>query len=121
MTTNIKLPNNILHIERTQSQKELAEIYSAADVFLNLSLEDNFPSVNIEALACGTPVITYNTGGSGEAIDEYSGISVPKGNTGAVIKNIGKTFDSGKCLNRGREFDKDERFKEYLGVYGEYA
>ena len=54
-----KLPNNILSITRTNNVKELVEIYSSADVFLNPTLEDNFPTTNLEALACGTPIITF--------------------------------------------------------------
>ena len=55
-------------ISRTNSAVELAEIYTAADVFLNLTYEDNYPTVNLEAQACGTPVITYDTGGSVESV-----------------------------------------------------
>ena len=63
------LPNNIIGIRRTSNQKELAEIYSAADVFLNTTYEDNYPTVNLEAIACGTPVLSYDTGGSVEFIN----------------------------------------------------
>ena len=70
------LPKNIIGIERTSSQAELAKIYSAADVFINPTREDNFPTVNMEALACGTPVITFNTGGSPESLDETCGVVV---------------------------------------------
>ena len=62
------IPQNILGITRTNSTKELAQIYTAADVFLNLTYEDNYPTVNLEAQACGTPVITYDTGGSVESV-----------------------------------------------------
>lgn len=62
------LPGGIIGITRTNSVEELAEIYTAADVFVNLTLEDTFPTTNLEALACGTPVITFNTGGSPECI-----------------------------------------------------
>ena len=48
--------------------QELAEIYTAADVFLNLTYEDNYPTVNLESQACGTPCITYRTGGSVESV-----------------------------------------------------
>ena len=57
------LPHNIIGITRTNNIKELAEIYSVADIYVNLTLEDNFPTTNLEALACGTPVITFDTGG----------------------------------------------------------
>ena len=63
------LPKNIIGISSTESASELAEIYTAADVFVNPTLEDNYPTVNLEAQACGTPVITYNTGGSPESVD----------------------------------------------------
>ncbi len=62
------LPPKIIGIRRTNSTKELAEIYTAADVFFNPTYEDNYPTVNLEAQACGTPVITYNTGGSIESV-----------------------------------------------------
>lgn len=62
------LPDNILVIDRTESAEELAKIYSAANVFFNPSTEDNYPTVNLEAEACGAPVITYDAGGCGETI-----------------------------------------------------
>lgn len=62
------LPENIIGITRTNNVKELAEIYTAADVFFNPTYEDNYPTVNLEAQACGTPVVTYNTGGSVESV-----------------------------------------------------
>jgi glycosyltransferase involved in cell wall biosynthesis len=64
------IPKDILCIKRTSSALELAEIYTAADVFLNLTYEDNYPTVNLEAQACGTPCITYNTGGSIESVPQ---------------------------------------------------
>lgn len=72
------LPPRILGIERTNNPQGLAEIYTAADIFFNPTHEDNYPTVNLEAEACGTNIITYNVGGcvetieagKGEAIDE---------------------------------------------------
>lgn len=64
------LPKNIIGISRTNSTKELAEIYTAADAFVNPTYEDNYPTVNLESQACGTPCITYRTGGSIESVDE---------------------------------------------------
>ena len=63
-----ELPSKILGIKKTNSKQELAEIYTAADVFLNLTYQDTYPTVNLEAQSCGTPVITYNTGGSPESV-----------------------------------------------------
>jgi len=54
-----QLPKNVIGITRTNNVQELAEIYTTADFFFNPTLEDNFPTANLEALACGTPVITF--------------------------------------------------------------
>ena len=72
------LPKNIVAIEKTNNAKELAEIYTAADVFFNPTYEDNYPTVNLEAQACGTPVVTYDTGGSGESVAGSNIIEVGK-------------------------------------------
>ena len=71
-----RLPENIIGIMRTNSPVELAEIYTAADVFMNPTYEDNYPTVNLEAQACGTPVITYRTGGSPESVPEENVVEV---------------------------------------------
>ena len=71
-----KLPDNIISIHRTDNQRQLAEIYTAADVFANPTREEVFGLVNLEANACGTPVVTFKTGGSPECINEKSGIVV---------------------------------------------
>ena len=70
------LPDNIIGIKRTNGQKELAEIYTAADVLVNPTYEDNYPTVNLEAQACGTPVITYRTGGSPESVPDENVVDV---------------------------------------------
>ena len=120
------LPNNIIGITRTESVNELAELYAAADVFVNPTYEDNFPTTNLEALACGTLVITYNTGGSPEAVDSDTGIIVEKGNLDALIgaisevKQKGKSYYTNACRNRALQlYRKEERYKDYLELYGE--
>ena len=70
------LPNNIVGFERTESKEQLVEFYSMADCFLNPTHEDNYPTVNIEAIACGTPVVAYNVGGASEVINTSTGLSV---------------------------------------------
>lgn len=60
----------MLLLSRTNSVKELAEIYTAADVFCNPTYEDNYPTTNLEAQACGTWVITYDVGGSKETLHD---------------------------------------------------
>ncbi|MBS4058272.1 MAG: glycosyltransferase [Bacteroidales bacterium] len=118
------LPDNIRGIERTENVEELAALYSAAAVFVNPTYVDNFPTTNIEALACGTPVITYNTGGSPEAIDENTGKVVEKGNVESLAKEIEKIIEKGKehyrplCRARAEQFfNKDDRYQDYLKIY----
>lgn len=116
------LPKNIIAINKTESQKELAQIYTAADVFVNATREDTFPTVNIEALACGTPVITFDTGGSGEIIDESCGIKVNKNDTQALLDAIISFKSSGlfseeNCIKRAKKYDMNDKFKEYVENY----
>ena len=85
------LPKNVIGVERTNSKEELADIYSSADLFVNLTYSDNFPTVNLEARACGTPIVTYNTGGSPESAGEEAEV-VPTGDLDAVFELIQKRF-----------------------------
>ena len=110
--------SRIITIERTYDQIELAEIYSAADIFLNTTREDNYPTVNLEALACGTPVLSYGAGGSAEAFDCKCGRIVNDNNVVEVIKELYiNNYKSNDCANKGRQFDENEKFKEYLKLY----
>lgn len=119
-----QLPKNIIAVSHTNSQKELAEYYSMADVFVNPTYKDTFPTVNLEALACGTPVITYKTGGSPESVTPETGIVVEKGNFEQLceavetIRKNGKHCYSTNCRERAVKFyNKDERFKDYIDLY----
>ncbi|KAB7664454.1 glycosyltransferase [Plesiomonas shigelloides] len=112
------LPGNIIGIHRTDNPTELAEIYSAADVFFNPTYEDNYPTVNLEAIACGTPVITYNTGGSPESVSPEHGFVVAKGDVGAVVAVVKKLpllpFTMGTLPI---DFDKNNFVDEMLALY----
>lgn len=115
------LPDNVIGLGY-QPHSELAKIFTASDVYVNTTLEDTFPTVNLEALACGTPVVTFNTGGSPEAIDENTGIAVKKGDINAVyeaVKEICNGPDrSEACIERAnRLYNKHDRFKEYIDLY----
>ena len=119
-----ELPENIIGIERTESIFELAQLYSISDVYVNPTYEDNFPTTNLESIACGTPVITYETGGSSEAIDENTGIVVKKGDINDLviainqIKEKGKAFYTNACIKRANQFyKKEERYHEYIDLY----
>lgn len=114
------LPDNIIKIQRTNSTKELAEIYTAANVFVNPTLEDNFPTTNLESLACGTPVITYNTGGSPECVINLNGLIIEQNNTDELINKI-KTNknikNKEKLFEKVKNFEKNIKFRDYLTIY----
>ena len=117
-----QIPDNILSIHRTHDQKELAQIYSAADVFVNATREENFPTVNLEALACGTPVVTFKTGGSPESLDDTCAIVVDCDDVDAMEEAVRKVcsthcFTKEACVKRSRAFDAKDRFEEYLRLY----
>lgn len=121
-----ELPPDIITIEHTESVEQLAELYSLADVFINPTYQDTLPTVNIESIACGTPVITYHTGGSADIINDQTGIVVPVGDKRAMINAIIEIKEKGKnnysqhCRNRALQmFRKEERFVEYLSLYGD--
>lgn len=115
-----QLPNDIIGISRTNNVKELAEIYSTADVFFNPTYEDNYPTTNLEALACGTPVITYNTGGSPESVDSFSGFVIDKGNFNFAYEIIKKIKENPPQITHLKDtFDKTNKIQEYIKIYEE--
>lgn len=118
-----QLPDNILSIHRTANQKELAQIYTAADLFVNPTREDTYPTVNMEALACGTPVITFRTGGSPEILDESCGVVVNRNEIISLKEEILRIcnrspFSKDACRIKALSFDQNSRFKEYVNLYG---
>lgn len=118
------LPSNIISIRRTNSQKELAAIYTASDVFVNPTREEMFGLVNVEALACGTPGITFNTGGSPECYDNTCGSVVDCDDIDAMEKEIiriceTKPYKTEDCIKRAENFDMNKKFKEYIDLYHE--
>lgn len=118
------LPGNIVALPRTESISDLAALYSAALALVNPTYADNFPTTNLEALACGTPVITYDTGGSPEAVDESTGAVVPQGNVESLAVSArrvmarGKVAYAGACRERAvKSFDSRACYRDYLGLY----
>lgn len=119
-----KLPEGILAVPRTENIDELAILYSSAAVFVNPTYIDNFPTTNIEALACGTPIVTYFTGGSAEILDETTGIAVTKGDLAALKAAIQEVLKNGKekyriyCRKRAEEkYNKEDRFRDYINLF----
>lgn len=108
-----KVPKNIITISRTNNVQELVDLYSAADVFINPTYEDNYPTVNLEAQACGIPVITYNTGGSIESVPAKNIIDV--GDVEALAEKI---YNSDNLEIKNRDlFDKNIAYTKYLELY----
>ena len=117
------LPPQIISIHRTHNQQELAEIYTAADLFVNPTREDNYPTVNMESIACGTPVLTFDTGGSPEIIDEKSGSVVRYNDIEALGREIIRIcekncYEKEHLLFKAQEFNRNKRLSEYCHVYG---
>lgn len=83
-----ELPEKIVRLPRTNGAAELASAYTAADVFFNPTQEDNYPTVNLEAEACGTPVITYDTGGCRETVGAVTGSTVVEGYSDGLARLI---------------------------------
>lgn len=117
-----KLTPNIISVHRTQNQFELAEIYTAADLFVNPTREDNYPTVNMESLACGTPVITFRTGGSPEIVSERTGAVVDCDDVMSLEREIKRIrseqpYSRQSCLEYAQNFNMYLRFREYLDLY----
>lgn len=111
-------------IEKTYNQDDLAKIYSIANVFFNPTLQEVLGMVNIEALACGTPVVAFNTGGVPEIVDRYCGRIIESKDMEEVRKNIeyfcnygDSAFLANACVNRAKTFNEKDKYKEYLELY----
>jgi putative colanic acid biosynthesis glycosyltransferase len=116
----IKCPSNIIAFPKTKDVYELAKLYSMASVFFNPTLDDNFPTTNLESLACGTPVITFDTGGSVESISNETGLVHKKSsfeNIKASIDYIIDKIHRDNCIKAAKAFSNDFRLNEYFDLY----
>jgi glycosyltransferase involved in cell wall biosynthesis len=113
------LPAGIIGIKRTNSVEELAEIYTAADVFFNPTYEDNYPTTNLEAISCGTPVVTYRTGGSPESVVEGNGFAEEQGDLEVALAAFDRV--NGCAVDMDDAFDAAQRYKEYTALYNELS
>jgi len=114
------LPDNIISIHRTHDRQEMAGIYTAADLLVNPTREDTFPTVNMEALACGTPVLTFSTGGSPEIPDNSCGCVVKKDDYQALMKAVirifEKPFSAEDCRKRALQFSINQMLECYQSL-----
>jgi len=123
-----KLPSGIIGIERTENIHTLANLYSAADLYINPTWEETFSLTNLESMACGTPIITYRTGGSVELVSENTGFIVNKGDINElykyvnIVKQAGKAFYSEYCRKHAiSQFNKQTKFLEYINLYNQIS
>lgn len=117
-----ELPAGIEGIKRTTGQNNLAKLYSCAMAFVNPTYEDNYPTVNLEAIACGTPVITYNTGGCPELMSESTGLVLEQGDIQGIVEGIYKAetgaFPVEACRRHAeKSFDQRHCFQSYFDLY----
>lgn len=119
-----QLPKNIIALSRTDNVQELASLYSAADVVLNLSYEETFGLTTVEGMACGTPTIVYNATASPELVTDEVGFIVETGDIEGVKKSMeiiatkDKTEYSLACRNRAvTMYDKNRKYQEYIDLY----
>ena len=117
------LPRSVICLPRVTNPKELAALYTAADVFVNPTREETLGLTNLEALACGTPVITFDRGGSPECADETCGAVVPCDDMPALADTIrrvtrGGGVSSEACRAYASRFNAEDAFGEYVKLYG---
>lgn len=113
------IPANVLGFLRTANQAELAQWYSAADVFVNPTYEETFGLTTVEAQACGTPAVVYRTDGCPETVAPGNGRLVPQGDMQALEDAV-RDITNGSCRadsQKAAQFDKDAVYQDYLGLY----
>lgn len=120
--TESYLPSNVVAVRKTANASELAKIYSSADVFVNPTREDTYPTVNMESISCGTPAITFATGGSPESISALSGVVVPKNDTEKLTEEILKfsseEYKNGfSCAKQSKNFCNVAFVDSYMELY----
>lgn len=114
------LPSSILGLPKTDSAKELAEIYTAADYFINPSMEETMGLVTVEALACGTPVIVSNSTAVPEVINKKCGKIVSDYSAEGfceAVKYIENEFLTEDCIRQAHNYDMNEKYQEYINLY----
>lgn len=119
------LPHNVLGVEHLSSAHDLCAWYTAADCFVNPTLEDTMPLVNLEALACGTPIAVFRTGGCPEVVTDACGMVVPKNDANALAEAVQlicakpKTSYHKACIEQAARFSMDKTIQSYYQLYQE--
>ena len=123
-----RMPDGVELIERTENVGKLAALYATATAFVNPTWQDNYPTVNLEAIACGTPVVTYRTGGSVESVTEGTGFVVEQGDVAGMLARVRELAaeDRAALAARCREyalahFRKEDCYQNYIRLYENLA
>lgn len=123
MPGNVRLPENVIHVSKTDSITQLCSYYSMADVFINPTLQETQGLTTVEALACGTPAVLYRSGGAAECVDHTCGIVVPRGDVAGMraavedIKEGTQKFTKENCKAAAQKYSKDELYKPFIELY----
>lgn len=119
-----QLPPNVRWIARTDNVRQLAALYARSTVFVNPTWQDNYPTVNLEAIACGTPVVTYRTGGSIESVTEGTGAVVEQGDVAAMLEKVRELAAADHAATAARcrawalaHFRKEDCYLNYIQLY----
>lgn len=127
-TQRAAFPDGVCFIPRTEDADALAELYSGALALVNPTWQDNYPTVNLEAIACGTPVITYRTGGSVESVTEQTGFVVEQGDVAGLADALRRVREREKAVYARtcrsyalKHFDRKDCFQDYIRLYESLA
>lgn len=119
-----QLPAGVELIERTENIGRLAALYARSTVFVNPTWQDNYPTVNLESIACGTPVVTYRTGGSVESVADGTGFVVEQGDVEGMLARArelsaaDRAATAARCRARAEaHFRKEDCYQHYIRLY----
>lgn len=118
------LPKNVITYGYTKNREELAQLYTMADVFVNCTREESLSLINIEAQACGTPVVTFDATATPETVDGVYSLSTQVGNPDRLyesVENIRYNNDgevSKPVISfASKNYDLYSNYEEYLNLY----
>lgn len=119
------LPSNVIGLQKTQDQKELAELYSASDILLSLSYGETFGMTMAEAYACGTPCIVYDNTAQPEIVTSNTGRVAKTGDIDDVARLVYEMTESNFKANHTADcrlraenmYDKNKCFDMYIDLY----
>lgn len=113
-----QLPKNMIGIQRTETAEELAQIYSAAHVYVNTSYEETMGLTTVEALACGTGVVVYDQTAVPEVITNECGAVVPAGDISKLKDAVcNAAFLETACIEQSKNFEKNAQYSKYIALY----